>query len=57
MRELWVIDLLIMEKPVIKKLWTTVQKKVGKNVKQLTRTEIETNKYREKKGLPPIKRK
>ena len=44
-------------RPVIKKLWTTVQKKVGKNVKQLTRTEIETNKYREKKGLPPIKRK
>ena len=44
-------------KPVIKKLWTTVQKKVGKNVKQLTRTEIETNKYRKKKGLPPIKRK
>jgi len=44
-------------KPVIKKLWTTIQKKAGKQVKQLTRTEIETNKYREKKGLPPIKRK
>ena len=44
-------------KPVIKKLWTTIQKKAGKQVKQLTRTEIKTNKYREKKGLPPIKRK
>ena len=44
-------------RPVIKKLWTTIQKKAGKQVKQLTRTEIKTNKYREKKGLPPIKRK
>ena len=44
-------------RPVIKKIWTTIQKKLGKNVKQLTRSEIETNKYREKKGLPPVKRK
>ena len=44
-------------RPVIKKLWTTIQKKFGKNVKQLTRVEIKTNKYREKKGLPPIKKK
>ena len=44
-------------RPVIKKLWTTIQKKFGKNIKQLTRAEIKTNKYREKKGLPPIKRK
>ena len=44
-------------RPVIKKLWTTVQKKLGKNIKQLSKSEIETNKYREKKGLPPIKRK
>ena len=44
-------------RPVIKKLWTTIQKKFGKNVKQLTRAEIKTNKYREKKGLPPIKKK
>ena len=44
-------------RPVIKKLWATIQKKIGKNVKQLTRAEIKTNKYREKKGLPPIKRK
>jgi len=44
-------------KPIIKKLWTTIQKKLGKDVKQLSKSEIETNKYREKKGLPPIKRK
>ena len=44
-------------RPVIKKLWTTIQKKLGKNVRQLSKSEIETNKYREKKGLPPIKRK
>jgi len=44
-------------KPVIKKIWTTIQKKLGKNTKQLTRSEIQTNKYREKKGLSPVKRK
>ena len=44
-------------RPVIKKIWTTLQKKLGKNVKQLTRSEIQTNNYREKKGLPPLKRK
>jgi len=44
-------------RPAIKKLWTTIQKKAGKQVKQLSKSEIQTNKYREKKGLPPIKRK
>ena len=44
-------------RPVIKKLWTTIQKKLGRQVKQLSKSEIQTNKYREKKGLPPIKRK
>ena len=44
-------------RPVIKKLWTTIQKKAGKQVRQLSKSEIETNKYREKKGLPPIKKK
>ena len=44
-------------RPVIKKLWTANQKKAGKQVRQLSKSEIETNKYREKKGLPPIKRK
>ena len=44
-------------RPIIKKIWTSIQKKLGKDVKQLTRSEIKTNKYREKKGLPPVKRK
>ena len=44
-------------RPVIKKLWTIVQKKLGKDVRQLSKSEIETNKYREKRGLPPVKRK
>ena len=44
-------------RPVIKKVWTTIQKKLGRQVRQLSKSEIETNKYREKKGLPPIKRK
>jgi len=44
-------------RPIIKKIWTTLQKKVGKEVRQLSKSEIQTNKYREKKGLPPIKRK
>ena len=43
-------------RPVVKKLWTTVQKKVGKNVSTPSRLEIATNNYREKKGLPPIKK-
>ena len=44
-------------RPVIKKIWTTIQKKAGKQVRQLSKSEIQTNKYREKKGLPPLKRK
>ena len=44
-------------RPVIKKLWTTAQKKLGKDVKKLTRLDIKTNEYRQKKGLPPLKKK
>ena len=44
-------------RPVIKKLWTTIQKKIGKNVEPPTRLENMTNEYRQKKGLPPIKKK
>ena len=44
-------------KPVIKKIWTTVQKKFGKKIDRPSRSDIMTDKYREKKGLPPIKRK
>ena len=44
-------------KPVITKLWKTIQKKLGKDVKRPSMSEVKTNKYREKKGLPPLKRK
>ena len=41
-------------KPAVKKAITTLQKKVGKH-SELSRSEIQANKYREKKGLPPLK--
>ncbi len=44
-------------KPVVKKIWAKIQKKLGKEVKRLTLAEVRTNNYREKKGLPPIKKK
>ena len=48
--------LLRVVKPVIKKVWTTIQKKLGKEPPKLSRNEIQTNKYRERHGLPPFKR-
>jgi len=44
-------------KPVLTKIWKTIQKKLGKKVSRPSISEIRTNKYREKKGLPPIKKK
>ena len=44
-------------KPVVKKIWAKIQKKLGKEVKRPSIAEIRTDKYREKKGLPPLKRK
>ena len=44
-------------KPILTKIWKTIQKKLGKDVKRLSTSELQTNKYREKKGLPPLKRK
>ena len=44
-------------KPILTKIWKTIQKKLGKKVNMPTRAEIQANKYREKKGLPPLKRK
>jgi len=44
-------------KPILTKIWKTIQKKLGKKVKMPTRAEIQANKYREKKGLPPLKKK
>ena len=43
-------------KPVIKKLWTTIQKKLGKKIEEPSRQLKQTNAYREKKGLPPLKK-
>ena len=34
-----------------------LKKKLGKNVDRPSLSEIKTNKYREKKGLPPLKKK
>ena len=48
--------LLRVVKPVIKKIWTTVQKKLGKTPPKLTRMDIKTNQYRQSKGLPPLKK-
>ena len=44
-------------KPILKKLWDTIQKKLGKKVELPTRAEIIANEYRQKKGLPPLKKK
>ena len=48
--------LLRVVKPVIKKVWTTVQKKFGKTPPKLTRMDIKSNQYRQSKGLPPLKK-
>ena len=44
-------------RPVVKKIWAKIQKKLGKEVKRPSMADVRTDKYREKKGLPPIKRK
>ncbi len=41
-------------RPVIKKIWTTVQKKIGKTPYKPTSNEIQTNRYRQSKGLSPL---
>ena len=48
--------LLRVIKPTIKKLTTTIKKKLGKKVIKPTRQDMITDEYRKKKGLPPIKR-
>ena len=48
--------LLRVIKPAIKKLTTTVQKKLGSH-RELSKSEIQANAYRAKKGLPPLKLK
>jgi hypothetical protein len=49
--------LLRVIKPIIKKATDFVKKKLGKKVSPPTRAEIKTNEYRQKKGLPPLKKK
>ena len=49
--------LLRVIKPIIKKATDFVKKKLGKKVSSPTRAEIKTNEYRQKKGLPPLKKK
>ena len=41
-------------RPIIKKLWTTVQKKIGKTPYRPSRDEIKSNQYRQSKGLSPL---
>ena len=49
--------LLRVFKPIITKLWKTLQKKLGKKEARLTRHDIIANEYRAKRGLPPINKK
>ena len=46
--------LLRVIKPIIKKLTTTIQKKLGKKPYVLSRNEIQANRYRQSKGLSPL---
>ena len=48
--------LLKVVKPIIKQIFKKVQKLLGKEPPKLSLSEIRPNKYREKKGLPPVKR-
>ena len=49
--------LLRVFKPIITKIYKTIQKKLGKKETRLSRNDIIANEYRAKKGLPPFKRK
>ena len=44
-------------RPILKKLWDTIQKKLGRKVDTPSRAEIKANEYRQKKGLPPLEKK
>jgi hypothetical protein len=43
-------------KPIVKQAIKKIQKLFGKEPPKLSASEIRSDKYREKKGLPPIKR-
>ena len=49
--------LLRVIKPIFKKITDTVKKKLGKKIDKPSRAEIKTNEYRQKRGLPPVKKK
>ena len=49
--------LLRVFKPIITKIYKTIQKKLGKKPVRLSRNDIIANEYRAKKGLPPFKTK
>ena len=49
--------LLRVVKPVIQRIWKTIQKKLGKKITKPTRQDILTDEYRKKKGLSPLKKK
>jgi len=46
--------LLRVFKPVITKLWKTIQTKLGKKPYKPSRSEVEANRYRQSKGLNPL---
>ena len=48
--------LLRIVKPIVKQIIKRIKKALGKEPPKLSANEIQTNKYREKKGLPPFKR-
>ena len=49
--------LLRVFKPIITKIYKTIQKKLGKKEARLSRNDIIANEYRAKRGLPPFKTK
>ena len=48
--------LLRVFKPIITKIYKTIQQKLGKKAARLSRNDIIANEYRAKRGLPPIKK-
>ena len=49
--------LLRLIKPLLKQATKRIKGLLGKNIGKPSRAEIKTNQYREKKGLPPLKKK
>ena len=47
--------LLKVVKPIVKQIIKRVKKALGKEPPKLSQNEIQANKFREKRGLPPLK--